>query len=153
MTEILNIKDCIDDLDEVMDMIYDQWGSFFSKTKEEKMKMIKTSIDKNMPFPQIFVMKENEKIIGSFTIKDHDLDLGKYAQLSPWLACVIIKKDCRGKGYGKDILLHIDKVAKENYTNMYLFTEHIGYYEKIGFEFIEEIMHHGQMNRIYKKEY
>lgn len=153
MIEVENIKNNIDDLKEVMDLIYDEWGSFFSKSKEEKMQKIKNSIENQLPFPQIYVMKEKGKIIGSFTFKEHDLDEGEFSSLSPWLACVIIKKDLRGKGYGREILHQIDKVAKELYSHLYLFTKHVGYYEKIDFKFIKEIIHYGEVNRVYKKEY
>ena len=117
------------------------------------MKKIKSAIENNLPFPQFYVMKENDEVIGSFVFKEHDIDEGEFASVSPWLACVIIRKDLRGKGYGKELLMHIDKIAKQCYPQLYLFTKHKGYYEKIGFEFIKEIEHHGEINRVYKKEY
>lgn len=150
--EVLNIRDNIEYLEQVMQMNYDQWGDFFTSSKEEKMKNIKKAFENQNPFPQIFALKKDNEIIGSFIFKEHDLG-EEYASLSPWLACVIIRKDLRGKGYGKEILLQIDKIARELYPHLYLFTKHVGYYEKIGFEFVKEFVHHGEVNRLYKKEY
>ena len=90
-----------------------------------------------------------ETIIGSFTIKETDLE---DCNLSPWLACVIIKKEYRGKGYGKQLLNFIKAEIEQNYPQIYLFTSHIGFYEKIGFEYIKDVMHSGEVNRLYVKK-
>ena len=111
------------------------------------------AVENNLDFPQIFVLKDKGQVIGSFTFKEHDLDEGEYAHFSPWLACVIIRKDLRGKGYGKLLLNYVDYFAQKLFPQLYLFTKHTGYYEKIGFQFIEEISHHDEINRVYKKEY
>ena len=97
-------------------------------------------------------MKDGAEVVGTFTFKEKDIEEGEFAKVSPWLACIVVKKEFRGKGYGRKILEHIDSIARENYPQLYLFTEHVGYYEKIGFKFVKEIVHHGQINRVYKKE-
>ena len=150
---IINVKENIEYLSEAMDMIYEEWGRFFNSSREEKFVKIKSAIQSGEEFPQVYVLKDQDKIIGSFTFKEKDIDGEEYETLSPWLSCVVIKKEYRGMGYGRKILQYIDKIAKQNYKQLYLFTTLTGYYEKIGFEFIKEIVHNGELNRLYKKVY
>ena len=138
-------KDNIELLDDVMDMIYDEWGKDFSSPKEEKLNKLKQPILKSENFPQVYLLKENEKNIGSFSILEHEL---KGSDLSPWLACVIINKRYRGKGYGRILLEHIKHTIEENFAEIYLTTEHVGFYEKIGFKLMKIIDNNGKNNRL-----
>lgn len=132
-------------LDDVMDMIYDEWGKDFSSPKEEKLNKLKQPILKSENFPQVYLLKENEKNIGSFSILEHEL---KGSDLSPWLACVVVNKQYRGKGYGNILLNHINNIIEKNFSEIYLTTEHVGFYEKIGFKLIKLIDNNGKNNRL-----
>lgn len=149
MIELINIKDSMGDLNEVLEMVAIEWGKYFRSSKEEKYNKIKHAIEAEMKYPQIYVLKDDKKIVGSFTIKEHDLE---DCDLTPWLSCVIIKKELRGRGYGRIILQYIKKVIEENYPEIYLTTQHIGYYEKIGFEFVKHVSHNGEIDRLYTKK-
>lgn len=147
MSKLYNIKDCVQDLEEVVDMIYSQWGKFFRKTKEEKITEIKNAVANNLSFPIVYVMKEENEIIGTFTIKEMLVDEKEVT--SVWY--LMIKKEFRGKGYGRKLLEHLNDVCKE-YNQIYLVTEHVDFYEKIGFKFIKEVEHNGQTDRLYFKQ-
>lgn len=147
MLELYNIKDSINDLDEVIDLIYDEWGKFLKKTKEERIEKIKNAIENNLKSPQVFVMKNKNEVIGTFTIKEEELEsFGKVS--SVWY--LLIKKEFRGKGFGKELLKFLKNICS-TFSEIYLLTEHIGFYEKIGFEFIKQINHNGQIQRLYIK--
>lgn len=135
-------------LNEVMDIIYDEWGSTFSSSKEEKLKKIKQSIIENKNFPHIYLLIHNDEIIGSFSILEYEL---KDSNLSPWLACVVINKKYRRKGYGKILLQYINEIIEKNFNTIYLTTELIGFYEKIDFKLIKIINNNGKNNRLYCK--
>ena len=135
-------------LNEVMDIIYDEWGSTFSSSKEEKLKKIKQSIIENKNFPHIYLLIHNNEIIGSFSILEYEL---KDSNLSPWLACVVINKKYRRKGYGKILLQYINEIIEKNFNTIYLTTELIGFYEKIDFKLIKIINNNGKNNRLYRK--
>ena len=149
MLKLVNIKECIDHIEDVMELIYKEWGEFFSGSKEDKIKKIRKSIKESNEFPQIYVIKEDNNIVGSFTFKDKDLD---NCDLTPWLACVVIDEKYRGKGYGRDLLEFVKLIADEKYPILYLTTKHIGYYEKIGFEYIGDVEHNGTIERLYKRD-
>ena len=73
MIKLYDLKDCLEDLDELMDMTYEEWGMFFRSSKQNKIDRIKASILNCDEFPKVYVLKKDEKLIGSFTIKDKDL--------------------------------------------------------------------------------
>ena len=133
-------------LDDVMDLIYDEWGKSFSCTKEEKLNKFKEPILKGENFPHAYLLKNDiNDNIGSFLILEHEL---KGSDLSPWLACVVINKNYRGQGYGKVLLNYIKKIIEENFHKIYLTTELVGFYEKIGFKLIKLIDNNGKNNRL-----
>ena len=147
MIKLYDLKDCLEDLDELMDMTYEEWGMFFRSSKQNKIDRIKASILNGDEFPKVYVLKKGEKLIGSFTIKDKDLD---NCDLSPFVVCVLIKKEYRGKGYGKILLDYIREITDDNYNQMYLTTKLNGFYEKIGFKFVDNVNHNGEIEKLYK---
>ena len=124
--QLINVKDNIEELSTVMDMIYDEWGAGFSCTKEEKLSKIKTALLAGGKFPQVYILKDQDKVIGSFTFLDRELE---GSTLSPWLACVVINKNLRGKGYGSILLKHIKNTIEQNFDQIYLTTKMTGFYE------------------------
>ena len=142
-------KSNIELLNEVMDLIFDEWGENFSCSKEEKVNKLKAHILTGANFPQAYLLKDyNNNNIGSFLILEHEL---KDSNLSPWLACVIVNKKYRGQGYGNILLNHIKTTIEENFSEIYLTTELVGFYEKIGFKLIEIIDNNGNNNRLCRK--
>ena len=147
MCKLYNIKDCMEDINEVIDMIYTQWGVYFRKTKADRIKEYQNAIENNLKFPQLYVMKENNKIIGTFTIKEMPLETNIKVP-SVWY--LMVKEEYRGKNYGLKLIQFLDEVCKR-YHKTYLMTEHIGFYEKIGFNFVKTLDHNGQIERLYVK--
>ena len=88
MIKLYDLKDCLEDLDELMDMTYEEWGMFFRSSKQNKIDRIKASILNGDEFPKVYVLKKDEKLIGSFTIKDKDLD---NCDLSPFVVCFLFE--------------------------------------------------------------
>ncbi len=131
-----------------MDIIYGEWETFFHSSKAQKIEKINSGISQNHSLPATFVLMQKKEIIGSFTIKENDCEA---YEANPWLACVIIKKEHRGKGFGKILLNYISQTIKaEGYKEMHLTTLLTGFYEKIGFKFVELVDKNGEINRLYK---
>ena len=147
MFNLYDVKDSMEDLDEIMDLIYAEWGNSFSSSKESKLNKIKEAISNNVYLPKIYALKKDNVLIGTFTIKDKDLD---NCDLSPWIACVVVKKEYRGKGYANALLKYIKEIIDNNYKEMYLVTDLNNFYEKIGFEFIKLVDHNNKKERLYK---
>lgn len=73
--------------------------------------------------------------------------------LTPWIGFVYTFPQYRGHRYVRKLFQEIEKLAKaERVREVYLSTDHIGLYEKYGFEFYQMMNdRHGQPSRIYKK--
>ena len=146
--KLIHINKNIDYLEPVMNIVFNEWGKNFSSSKESKLNKIRQAIQANEKYPQIYALTENNKVIGSFSFLDHELE---GSDLSPWLACVVIDKPYRSKGYGKILLQHINKIIDKTYPIVYLTTDMTGFYEKIGFKLIKLIDNNGKNNRLYCK--
>lgn len=147
MVEFFNIKNKLEDLETTMDLIYKQWGQFLKKSKYERINSIIFAIKNNLNFPEVYIMKLKNEVIGTFTIKEMEIENeGKFP--SVWY--LLIKEEYRKKGYGKLLLEYLNNIC-EKFSQIYLLTEHTGLYEKIGFKFIKETNHNGQLDRLYVK--
>lgn len=73
--------------------------------------------------------------------------------LTPWVGFVYTFPEYRGHRYAGKLLSEIEKLAKsENIHYIFISTNHIGLYEKYGYEFYQ-IMNdiYGELSRVYRK--
>lgn len=86
----------------------------------------------NTKVPQTFVLLDNNKIIGFYQfIKCESI---KNKELTPWISTLFIDKKYCGKRLGEKLLNHGRRYAyKLGYSKVYLSTDHIQLYEKMGF--------------------
>lgn len=85
-------------------------------------------------FPQIVVAMENKKIIGSYSLVAKEMIKDSHSY-TPWLGTLFIREKYRGNHYSPILLENAcQRVKKMGYDILYLATDHIGLYEKFGFE-------------------
>lgn len=88
--------------------------------------------------PQTYIMLLDDIVIGMYQFQNVDLDVRP--DIYPWLTNIYILPKYRGLGYSKILLGSVRENAKKiGLTKVYLYTIHIGLYEKYGFKFISEI--------------
>lgn len=112
---------------------------------------ISNCINSNNGLPQWYLLMDQDKIIGCAGLITNDFI--SRMDLFPWLCALYIDNKYRGNNYAK---LLIDKAIIDSklagYSNLYLCTDHIGYYEKFGFAYLAQGYHPwGEESRIYKK--
>jgi GNAT superfamily N-acetyltransferase len=112
---------------------------------------ISNCINSNNGLPQWYLLMDQDKIIGCAGLITNDFI--SRMDLFPWLCALYIDNKYRGNNYAK---LLIDKAIIDSklagYSNLYLCTDHIGYYEKFGFTYLAQGYHPwGEESRIYKK--
>ncbi|MDF2557958.1 MAG: GCN5-related N-acetyltransferase [Bacillales bacterium] len=110
---------------------------------------IKNCITTSNPLPQWYLLMDNEKVIGCAGLITNDFI--SRMDLYPWVCAVYIEEGHRGNEYGS-LLLEQAKIDAKlgGFSNLYLCTDHIGYYEKYGFNFIGIGYHPwGSSSRIY----
>lgn len=148
--KILSVRENPEIMKEAMQYFQEKWAS--EETKIIYEDCISHCIDTESPVPQWYLLKENETIIGCVGLITNDFI--SRMDLYPWICALYIEKDYRGNRLGFKLLEKAKEDAKRlKYKNAYLCTDHIGYYEKIGFEYIGDGYHPwGDSSRIYKIE-
>jgi N-acetylglutamate synthase-like GNAT family acetyltransferase len=134
-------------LDEAIAYYHSKWG------REGNYPFIDDAIKHSNydDLPQFFVMLKGQRIIGCCGLIVNDL-ISRH-DLYPWICGVYVDKTERKRGLGGMLLAHAEKEAKRvGYTNVYLTTDHIGYYERYGWAYIGNGFEPtGEATRIYKK--
>jgi len=110
---------------------------------------ITSSLLSDNGLPQWYLLFDEENIIGCAGLITNDFI--SRMDLFPWLCALYIDPNYRGNNYSE---LLINKIIydtkKAGYHNLYLCTDHIGYYEKYGFSYLAQGYHPwGEESRIY----
>ena len=102
--------------------------------------------------PQWYLLEKNQDIIGCAGLITNDFI--SRGDLYPWVCALFIDEKHRGNSYAKLLLDKAKCDAKKfGYKFLYLCTDHIGYYEKYGFEYLGQGYHPWEEeSRIYQIE-
>lgn len=147
--KIVNLLDEQKYLEEVSEWIWAQWSKSHGAKLEDIIYRSKHSISRD-DIPQMYIAKYNEEVIGVVSLWRNDLTSRQ--DLYPWMATLIVKEKYRNKGVGRKLQQKcIEEARKLNYEYLYLITEHDNYYEKTGWEFLEEApLSDGRYTKVYK---
>ncbi|MBB6499187.1 GNAT family N-acetyltransferase [Pedobacter cryoconitis] len=101
-------------------------------------------------FPQWYLLEEGGEIIGCGGLVPNDFI--SRMDLYPWVCALYIDEKHRGKALSKLILDKArEDTVKASFDSLYLCTDHIGFYEKYGYEYIGMGYHPWEEeSRIYK---
>lgn len=101
---------------------------------------------------KLFLLVDEDSLVSFVTYSAQDCISDP--TLTPWLGFFHTAPEYRGNRYGKLLIDHASEVAKkEGYNAVYLATDHIGLYEKYGFEYMENRLDvWGEDSRIYKRK-
>ena len=85
--------------------------------------------------PQWYVMLDGDRIVSGMGVIENDFHERK--DLAPNICAVYTEEDMRGRGIAGEMLNYVcaDMYAKGIET-LYLVTDHVGFYEKYGWEFM-----------------
>lgn len=100
--------------------------------------------------PQWYVAMDGERIIGGLGVIENDFHDRK--DLTPNVCAVYTEKDKRGSGVAGALLRYVCADMKDKRVDLlYLITDHIGFYERYGWEFLCMVQGEGSpaMTRMY----
>lgn len=143
---IIAIREHPEYLEQAVDYFSDKWGV----ERNIYQDCIANSLITESPLPRWYLMMKNDKIVGSYGLIVNDFISRQ--DLWPWLCAVYIEESERGKALGSILLEHGRKEAANlGFPVVYLSTDHVGLYEKYGWQYIGQgYAITGKDTRIYK---
>ncbi|MDY2936864.1 MAG: GNAT family N-acetyltransferase [Fusicatenibacter sp.] len=97
-----------------------------------------------------YLCMDGDKIVGGMGVIENDFHDRK--DLAPNVCAVYTEKDYRGKGIAGHLLnMVVDDMKSKGITPIYLITDHTGFYERYGWEFLCMVQGDGEpdMTRMY----
>ncbi|MBQ3055147.1 MAG: GNAT family N-acetyltransferase [Oscillospiraceae bacterium] len=122
----------------VVDWNYRWWGIPRGESREQVRYFMAHSVCTER-LPQTFVVMSGKSPVGMYQLSMTD-DLYGRPDLYPWLINVYVPEEHRGKNLCRFMMERVAETAqKAGLKRLYLYTNHVGLYEKFGWEFIEEV--------------
>lgn len=147
---VINIKDIIGRFDEAVDYYYSKWGregnyDFFYDA-------MRHSSNSESGLPRFYVLLKGNQIIGCCGLVINDF-ISRH-DLMPWLGGVFIERNERGHNLSNFMMQRVEEDAQKiGFNKVYLTTDHDGFYEKYGWQRMEDGFDpNGLKSRIYWKD-
>ncbi len=124
--------------EKIVEWNYNWWGAPNKKTIDEVRCVMAHSVNEKR-LPQTFVAIIDGEPVGMYQLSMHD-DLVSRPDIYPWLINVYVDEKFRGRDICRRLMETVEKNAKNaGASELYLYTNHIGLYEKFGWEYIEDV--------------
>ena len=141
--------------EKVVEWNYNWWGKPNGKSEEEVRCILENSLMTER-LPQTFVATRNGAPLGMYQLSMHD-DLVSRPDIYPWLINVYVDEAARGRGVCAEMMKTVAENARAaGLSELYLYTKHVGLYEKYGWEFVEYVKtfdENSPIERLYKLNY
>ncbi|MFY3790176.1 GNAT family N-acetyltransferase [Ureibacillus sp. MALMAid1270] len=133
---------------------YHWWGIRNGMSYEELRCNLQHSLN-TVRLPQTYVALIGEEPAGMYQLSMSE-DLNSRPDLYPWLINVYVDEKIRGKNVCRELMNTVNENAKKaNLNELFLYTKHVGLYEKFGWEFVEEVKtfrEESPIERLYRLE-
>jgi N-acetylglutamate synthase-like GNAT family acetyltransferase len=146
---IVNMLDYSIGLDAAIKFYHAKWGNdknyiFFADA-------IRHSSKAETGLPRFYLLLKQNEMVGCCGLVTNDF-ISRH-DLYPWMAGIYVIKSERGQHLGNFMMRHAEAEAKiAGHSTLYLTTDHDGYYEKYGWERMEDGFElSGKPTRIYRK--
>lgn len=150
MVKILSVREHPQILNAAIAYIQSKWATEASKAVYEDC--MRHCVDAKAPLPQWYLLCDGDRAVGCAGLIANDFI--SRMDLYPWACALYVEPTHRGHRYGSLLLEKASADARAaGFPGLYLCTDHIGYYERYGFEYLGTGYHPwGESSRIYGKE-
>ena len=145
--KIISIRENREYKDIAIEYFSSKWPSAPKIVYEDS---INHCINSPSPLPQWYLLEKDGELIGCAGLVTNDFV--SRMDLWPWLCALYIEEKHRGNSYAALLLEKVkEDSVKLGFDSLYLTTDHIGYYERYGFEYIGQGYHPwNEESRIYQ---
>lgn len=143
---IMNITQAPEKKEELAAWFHSKWSVPLEAYRES----IEESLNGKSAVPSWYMCLDGEKIIAGMGVIENDFHDRK--DLAPNICAVYTDKKYRGQGIAGEMLSFVCKDMKsKGIDTLYLVTDHIGFYERYGWEFYCMVQGDGEenMTRLY----
>lgn len=135
--KIISVRENPEYKDKMIQYFQNSWSEISPIIYED---CIKHSIEAKDALPQWYLLENNDEVIGCAGLITNDFI--SRMDLYPWVCAIFINEKHRGNNYSKLLIEKAKEDSKKaGFKNLYLCTDHIGFYEKIGFKYIGQGYH------------
>ncbi|QOC22585.1 GNAT family N-acetyltransferase [Wenzhouxiangella sp. AB-CW3] len=148
---IINLADQIHHVEELSRLHHSEWGHLSPHVDLATRTTRLTEASGRSEIPTVFVAVDGSFLIGSVALVDNDMK--NRPELSPWLAAVYVKPECRRSGIASMLISYAEEVAISLCVEtLYLFTEsQEEFYTRKGWKLIERADYFGFPVSVMKK--
>lgn len=99
----------------------------------------------------MFAAVADGKIVGMTSLLK--TDYYPLPEIFPWVSCVFVEKECRGRRISEKLIAAANEYAKSlGFEKTYIPTEFTGFYEKYGYSYVKDVVNYGGgTDRLYVK--
>ena len=117
-------------LDRAATWFHEKWGV----PREAYLECMSAYLDGNTDYGW-YLCLDGEGIVGGLGVIENDFHDRK--DLAPNVCAVYTEEACRGRGIAGQLLrLAVEDMRKAGVSPLYLVTDHVGFYERYGWEFL-----------------
>ncbi|MBE6989791.1 MAG: GNAT family N-acetyltransferase [Ruminococcaceae bacterium] len=129
--DILSLQNHPGMMDRAARWFHEKWGIPLAAYRES----MAACLTRTGPVPQWYVAVAGGRIIGGLGVIENDFHDRK--DLAPNVCAVYTEPDCRCRGVAGALLRHVCADMKaRGIDTLYLVTDHTGFYERYGWEFL-----------------
>ena len=137
MVKIISVRQTPEYKDIAIQYLQKSWPDIYPKMYED---CITHSIDAEQFLPQWYLLEKDHQIIGCAGLITNDFI--SRGDLYPWVCAIFIEENHRGNNYISLLLNKAKQDTREGgFKYLNLCTDHIGLYEKYGFQYIAQGYH------------